>query len=135
MVLEEVLLLKGTKTVQNEKGLLDPQPMPSYGQEAAEEAIQLQTLFLCKRKNDLEVRTKSLAGRAKCNRESFTALGAGPGSNQGSGNICQGSLKNHYGPASVASMFTHFERIPVLNGNIYCGYPMPIPTLYIGLYG
>lgn len=109
MVLEEVLLLKGTEAVQNAKGLLDPQPMPSYGQEAAEEAIQWQTLFLCKRKNDLVVRTKSLEGRAKCNRESFTGLGAGLGANQGSGNICQGCLKDHYGPASVASIFAHFE--------------------------
>ena len=50
MVLEEVLLLKVIEVVQNKKKNGEPQPMPSYGQEAAEETIQLQTLW--KEKND-----------------------------------------------------------------------------------
>ena len=38
-----MLLLKVIEVVQSKKNG-EPQPMPSYGQEAAEEAIQLQPL-------------------------------------------------------------------------------------------
>lgn len=97
-----------TKTAHNEKRLLDLKPMPSHRQEAAEKAIQLQTLFYY-RKERVILREGPRARRVELGAAEIKSQEAGLGSNQGAGNVCQESLKNRCESTSVASFFTHFQ--------------------------
>lgn len=82
--------------------------MPSYGQEAAEKAIQLQILFYYgKGRTILKIGLR--AGRVELRATENHLQGAGMGSHQGTGNRYQENLKNHYGLASVTSIFYPFE--------------------------
>lgn len=69
-----------TKTAHNEKRLLELKPMPSHRQEAAEKAIQLQTLFYY-RKERVILREGPRAGRVELRAPEINSQEAEPGSN------------------------------------------------------